>query len=252
MDSFTTTRDEQILTLLTGSFFKLEASQVNNLKLYDQALTHSSYAKEMRDRGLRCEDQERLEFLGDRVLNLTIAEYLFQTLPEPEGVLSEKIKVVQNENLAQIVKRKGLAICPPLLQLGGGQQLEDSILADTFESLIGAIYLDNTQGMSTVQKIIRESLSEEILDFDPSIDSISSLQNYVQQNIRKNPLDSNDLAYVQVSSHRNQDNSHDYVYEVKILGQRWGQGAGSNIQSARQAAAKDALSRIQSGNTPFD
>ncbi|MBE9182437.1 hypothetical protein IQ268_28210 [Oculatella sp. LEGE 06141] len=245
------TSTQQILKLLTGSFFQLESSQLNDLTLYNQALTHSTYANEKRDQGIPCEDQERLEFLGDRVLNLSVAEFLFQTLPDPEGILSEKIKAVQNEHLAQIVKQKSPEIIP-LIKLGNGQSLEDSILADTLEALIGAIYLDPNQGLSQIQTMIQTSLANDILSFNLEQNYISQLQEHIQKYVRKGNLEATDIDYVQIKHTTDAQNRHTFVYVVKILDKSWGQGTGHNVKTAKQAAAAAALSKIEAGNTPFE
>lgn len=243
-------RTQQLLQLLTGSFFQLKSSQINDLTLYNQALTHSTYANEKRDQGIPCEDQERLEFLGDRVLNLSVAEFLFQTLPNPEGILSGKIQAVKNEHLAQIVKQKVPEILP-LINLGNGQSLEDSILADTLEALIGAIYLNPSQGLPQIQKIIQTSLASTILNFNSEQNYVDQLQKHIQKYVRKSKLEVTDLDYVQSGHTTDAQNRHTFVCVVNILGKPWGEGTGGNSKTARQAAAAAALSKIEAGNTPF-
>lgn len=235
-------RQDKICTLLSSTFFKIVKISDNSLRLYDQALTHSTYAKEQRDQGIACADFERLEFLGDRILNCAVADFLYHTYAQAsEGILSDKIKFTQNSNLAHIVKTKAPEI-QPLIRLGNRQEVTEAILADTFESLIGAIYLDTAQGFSRVQQIVSGPLSSEILSFDTTEDYISCLQIYIQKELRI-PLAS--LEYLQVSDHIDCQNSHTFVYEAILQGQSMGQGIGSKSQIAKQSAARVTLNKLK-------
>lgn len=210
--------------------------------LYDQALTHSTYAKEQRDQGIACADFERLEFLGDRILNCAVADFLYHTYAQAsQGTLSEKIKFTQNLTLARLVKTKAPEI-RPLIRLGNNQKITEAILADTFEALIGAIYLDTAQGFSKVRQIVSGHLATEITSFDTTEDYISRLQIYVQKILRI-PLTS--LEYLQISDHVDHHNCHTFVYEVRLQGQSMGQGTGSNSQLAKQSAAKATLNKLK-------
>jgi ribonuclease-3 len=220
------------------------------LPLYDQALTHSSFANEQRTQGSSCEDYERLEFLGDRILNCAVADFLYQSYPDlAEGDLSQKIQVTKNENLARIVKAKKLGIQPPLLQLGNNHPLEDSILADVFEALIGAIYLDPAQGLAKVHKIVKSSLAQDILAFDPTEDYVSQLNVYAQKYFHKSQLTKDDLEYVQLSDTVDAQNRHTFVCGIRFQGEMISQGTGSNTKEARKAAAKIALTQLKSQDT---
>ena len=99
-------RSKQALpTLLATPFWNISSISPEAFPLYEQALTHSTFANEQRAQGHDCADNERLEFLGDRVLNCAVADFLFQHYDQlPEGILSDKIKFTQNANLACIVK----------------------------------------------------------------------------------------------------------------------------------------------------
>ena len=245
-------RRQDILGFLAHPFWGIRAVSDSALALHDQALTHDSFTKEQLDRGLICQSYERLEFLGDRVLNHAVAEFLFQQYPDAEGVLSNKIQFTKNENLAKLVKAKGLGIQPPLVRLGKGQSLEDSTIADVFEALIAAIYLDPKYGMAKIHAIIREQLADAIHVFQAEHENPkAALQIYVQQYLRTGQVSKADLDYVLISDKLDANNRHTFTIEVKILGRPWGRGQGSNKGSAEQAAARAALSKIEAGDNLF-
>ncbi|NJM99402.1 MAG: hypothetical protein HC800_21710 [Phormidesmis sp. RL_2_1] len=165
-------RMQNIQVFLASSFWDIASVSTNALPLYDQALTHSRFAKEQRDQGIACADFERLEFLGDRILNCAVADFLYRTYAQAsQGILSEKIKFVQNSTLAHLVKTKAPEI-RPLIRLGNNQKITEAILADTFEALIGAIYLDTAQGFSKVRQVVSGHLATEITSFDTTEDYI--------------------------------------------------------------------------------
>lgn len=252
MENLSPSRQQQILKFLSRPFWDITTVNDTALLHYDQALTHDSFTKEQQDRGIVCQSYERLEFLGDRVLNHAVAEFLFQQYPDAEGVLSNKIQFTKNENLAKIVKAKNLGIQAPLVLLGRGQNLEDSIIADVFEALIAAIYLDPNYGMAKIHTIVREQLAEAIHAFQPEQENPKAdLQIYIQQHLRASQVSKADLDYVEISDTVDANNRHTFTVEVKILGHPWGRGQGSNKGSAEQASARAALSKIEAGDSPF-
>lgn len=233
---------QNIQVFLASSFWDIASVSTNALPLYDQALTHSTFAKEQRDRGIACADFERLEFLGDRVLNCAVADFLYRTYAQAsQGTLSDKIKFTQNSTLARLVKTKAPEI-KALIRLGNNQKITEAILSDTFEALIGAVYLDTAQGFSKVQQIVSGYLATDIASFDTMEDYISRLQIYIQK-ILKIPLAS--LEYLQLSDHIDHHNRHTFVYEVRLQGQSMGQGTGSNSKLAKQSAARDTLNKLK-------
>lgn len=235
-------RSKQALqTLLATPFWNISSVSSKAFPLYEQALTHSTFAQEQRDQGCDCVDNERLEFLGDRVLNCAIADFLFRYYDQlPEGILSNKTKFAKNANLAHIVKTQTPGIeC--LLKLGNGQSLTDAILADAFEALIGAIYLDPTQGLTKICQLVSGPLAPSIKAFSTQEDYISRLQIHAQKILKKGRLTPDDLAYIEVSHHIDQQNHHTYTCEVRLQGKASGQGTGNNVKAAKQAAAKVAL-----------
>ncbi len=206
-----------------------------NLKITDEellklALTHSSYSNEHKGG-----NYERLEFLGDAVLQLITSEYFYKTLPEVgEGELSKiRASFVCEEALAQYSKDVGI---PNHIRLGNGQikALNDTIIADCFESVLGAIYLD--KGFNVAKKYCLEVLTPYIKEHHIFLgDYKSRLQEMVQ-------TDRKTLEYVLVSE---TGPSHDktFVFDVVIDGIVYGRGTGKSKKEAEQQAAKNALAK---------
>ena len=175
-------RRNEIRELLSNPIFNIVNVKERALKRYDQALTHSSFAKEMKDRGIECGDYERLEFLGNFVLNFVVSEYIFKNYKDDsEGDMSDRMEIISNENLAEFIRKKKIGI-EKYIRRKKGQDLEDSIVAGTFEALIGAIYLDHgDQGMTKIREVILGLFSNEIDEFVPE-NYIGKLQEFVQIN----------------------------------------------------------------------
>ena len=237
-------RRQAIQTALAAPFWNISSVSPEAFPLYDQALTHSSYANEQYALGRAYADNERLEFLGDCILNCAVADFLYRQYKEAsEGNLSAKMQFTQNANFAHIVKEQTPDI-KPLLQLGKGQALTDAMLADTFEALIGAIYLDPTQGLSKVHQLVRGPLASSIKAFTTEQDYISYLQIHIQK-IKRDCLTSDDLDYLEISHTKEWQNRHTYTYEVRLQGKASGQGTGDTIRAAKQAAAKATLQKLE-------
>jgi len=100
-------RRAEIQELLSNPIFNIVVVDERSLNIYNQSLTHSSYAKEMKDRGIECDDNERFEFLGDFVLNFVVSDYIFEIFKDDsEGCMTKRMEVVSNEILAEIIKKK--------------------------------------------------------------------------------------------------------------------------------------------------
>ncbi len=132
-------RKKQLLNILSGPYFRIETTTEEALALYNTALTHSSLANEMKQRGIKRDDYERLEFFGNYLLEFIVAKHLYSTTYLPQGDMSTRLKVTENYNLADIVMKYALGLDDAVL-LSKGTPLTDSIIADTFEAFIGAIY----------------------------------------------------------------------------------------------------------------
>jgi ribonuclease-3 len=215
--------------------------EFTNKALLQRALTHRSYLNENPDHPL--EDNERLEFLGDAVLDFIAGEYLYHRFPEmAEGRLTNlRSALVRTERLAHYANQLNLG---EFLFLGRGE--EDSggrkrpaILCDAFEALIGALYLDQGIGVvqEFVQRVIEPSL-EEILAWDTDKDAKSQLQEVAQSHFQLTP------TYRTVKE-QGPDHAKEFTVEAIIGHKIYGVGEGFSKQSAAQAAAQRALEALR-------
>ena len=210
----------------------------NNITLLQNALTHSSYANERWHNSLL--SNERLEFLGDAILGMTVAKYLYQTFPDrPEGELTRmRADMVCEQTLAKVAARIELG---KHLLLGngeeqGGGRTRNSILADAVESVIAASYLDG--GMEAAQKFIEQFILVEVpVKQLHNADYKTALQELVQQ--KKNQV----LSYTLVGE-SGPDHDKQFDVEVKLNGKVVGTGSGSSKKRAEQAAAHAALEKL--------
>jgi ribonuclease-3 len=206
-----------------------------NISLLQNALTHSSYANERWHNSLM--SNERLEFLGDSVLGMVVAEYLYQTFPDrPEGELTRmRADMVCEKTLAAVAGRIGLG---QHLMLGngeeqGGGRSRNSILADAVESVIAASFLDG--GMPAARSFIEKFILVEVpVKKMHNADYKTALQELVQQ--KKNQT----LTYKLVGE-SGPDHDKRFEVEVSLNGRVIGTGSGSSKKRAEQMAAQAAL-----------
>ncbi|MBI5710979.1 MAG: ribonuclease III [Candidatus Eisenbacteria bacterium] len=208
------------------------------------ALTHRSYLS-VTGQGPR-ESNERLEFLGDSVLGLVTSEYLYRQNPnEHEGQLTKTKSLLVSK---AILSRRALAMglgrfvlmSHSEVESGGRQRL--SILADGFESVVGAIYLD--QGFEAARSFIERWLlreSREIVADKRHTNYKSHLQEYVQSTFRTHPV-------YRIRSQMGPDHSKQFLVEVVVGKRVLGEGKGRNKKEAEQAAARDALEKVEAAN----
>jgi len=213
----------------------------SNPLLLVQALTHKSYLNEARDRYIQ--DNERLEFLGDAILDLVISEELIGRFPQAlEGELSKmKAMLVSEGSLAKVARGLDLG---GYLFLGKGEELtqgreKSSILADALEALVAAVYLDG--GLVSVREVILRHFSPLMADLhrpESRIDYKTELQEICQQEFGVLPV------YRPV---RESGPDHQKVFEVnlEIRGEVFGTGSGRSKKEAEQAAAQIALEKLQ-------
>ncbi|WZL83058.1 ribonuclease III [Vallitaleaceae bacterium 9-2] len=209
-----------------------------NMKLLIQSLTHSSYANEHNLK--KIENNERLEFLGDAVLEIVTSDYLYRKYPDNlEGELTKlRASLVCEPTLATFAREISLG---SYLLLGKGEDASggrerDSVLSDTVEALIGAIYLDG--GIDKARTFIERTLLSDIPSRQRFVDSKTQLQEYIQQ-FSEQPIE------YRVMSETGPD--HDKHFEVHVYHNEAvvGQGSGRSKKSAEQSAAMDALSKIE-------
>jgi ribonuclease-3 len=234
-------RRKKILELLKNELFKIEDASDDALELYDIALTHSSFAKENTELNNIYQDNERLEFLGNFVLGLVVSEYLYSEFNYSEGAMTKRMEVVSDAKLAQVIKNHRLGLERGYLRLGKrsentNMKLEDSIIAGWFEAFIGAIYLD--RGLERTREIIIGLLSNEIKNFNPHLNYIGRLQEFVHQNKL------GELEYFEKRM-TGPDHSPTFKATVKIENKKFGDGTGTNKKAARMKAAKAALKKLR-------
>ncbi len=202
--------------------------------LLRQALTHSSFANEQRIN--RKKDYERLEFLGDAVLEMITSAFLYEKYPDlHEGELTRK--------RATIVCGASLAFCAKDMKLGDyillgkgeeatGGRKKENITSDVVEALIGAIFLDG--GYESAKDFIYRVILSDLEDKELFFDSKTLLQEYVQ-------MDSgNTLNYV-VLTETGPDHDKEFVIEVQVNGKEMGRGSGKTKKTAEQRAAYEAI-----------
>ena len=214
-----------------------------NITLLQNALAHSSYANERWHNSLK--SNERLEFLGDSILGMVVAEYLYHKFPDrPEGELTRmRADMVCEKTLAAIAGRIDLG---RHLLLGngeeqGGGRSRDSILADAVESVIAASFLDG--GMEAARKFIQQFVLVEVpVTKLHNTDYKTSLQELVQQ--KKNQV----LSYTLIAE-SGPDHDKRFEVEVKLNGKVVGAGSGSSKKRAEQDAARVAMESLFPGKT---
>ena len=205
-----------------------------NRHLLEQALTHSSYANEKHMK--KHSDNERLEFLGDAVLEIVSSEFLFINYPQkPEGELT-KLR-------ASIVCEPTLALCTKPLDLGkylrlgrgedhtGGRKRK-SILSDALEAVIGAIYLDG--GFTNAKEFVLNFILNDIEHKQLFYDSKTILQEIVQEN------GTQPVEYI-LTKEEGPDHNKNFTVEARVNGKVMGQGSGHTKKAAEQAAAYQAI-----------
>ncbi len=224
------------------SFIKLQNElnvQFNNSNLLYQAFTHSSYVNEHRRKFYT--DNERLEFLGDAVLELSVSQYLFQKFPSmSEGELTKlRAAIVCEPSLVLFANELKFGM---YVLLGKGEEItggreRPALLADVFESFIGALYLD--QGLEPVVTFLEQVVfpKVEIGAFSHVMDYKSQLQEMVQQS------NNGSLVY-EIVEEKGPAHNRTFVSVVKLGAEELGLGKGKSKKEAEQKAAQVAITHI--------
>jgi ribonuclease-3 len=210
--------------------------------LLRRGLTHRSYSYERKDGGTG--HYERLEFLGDALLGFVVAYWLHEDDPEAsEGVLSRRRQsVVRAAALASVVREMGL---DGALRLGRGEEQsggrrKPSLLADLFEAVLGAIYVDG--GLRPARAFVRRHLGGTLRGVRGMVESSGDfktrLQERVQAELQVTPR-------YRIVSTRGPDHAREFEVEVLVGGRALGRGTGTNRKRAEQAAARVALGRLE-------
>jgi ribonuclease III len=211
----------------------------HNGLLLARAMTHRSYLNEHTD---AVEDNERLEFLGDAVLDFVVGAWLYNRYPEmPEGDLTRmRSSLVDTKQLANFARKLELGRA---MRLGRGESQSggrerSALLCDAFEAMIGAIFLD--QGIDAVREFIApmlEEASEELLAQHSIEDPKSQFQEWAQSEGHQAP-------YYITRGSAGPDHSKTFEVDVMVGGQVYGTGTGPSKQAAAKSAARDALDRL--------
>jgi ribonuclease III len=220
---------------------ELEASlsvTFQNISLLKQAFTHASYRNEHRK--LSMQDNERLEFLGDAVLEVIVSEYLFCLYPNLlEGELTRmRAAIVCEPSLVTFAKRLSF---DHYIRLGRGEERSGgrsrpALLADVFEAYIGALYLD--QGLPQVQKFAKEHIFAHLEERTVTADFKTALQEWIQQHVAK------PLKY-QIAEERGPAHAREFVVHVSVGEEIMGIGVGRSKKEAEQKAASAALQKLR-------
>ena len=209
----------------------------SNLSLLARALTHRSYVNENPN---ALEDNERLEFLGDAVLDFIVGAWVYHRFPEmPEGDLTKmRSALVRNDQLAVFARRLSLGAA---LRLGRGEYStgghhRESLLGSAFEALIGALYVDS--GLGAVEKFVNPLLEEARESILTKVhDPKSQLQEWAQAQKLGAP-------HYRTVAMKGPDHAKEFDVEVEIGGKVVGQGHGMNKHTAQQFAARGALESL--------
>ncbi|MCB1136566.1 MAG: ribonuclease III [Chlamydiia bacterium] len=232
--------DYETLTNAASEIERNLGYRFQDRSLLAQAFVHRSYVNEHKDIGDG--HNERLEFLGDSVLGLIVADYLYRYLPNtPEGELSHlRSRLVEASCCVSYVEALGIE---HYVLLGKGERLNqgrgrDSIRADLFEALVGAIYLDG--GLDAARGFIFKNFSKQIdaVMRQPMRNWKAELQDYSQKRYHEAP------SYT-ILNESGPDHQKTFEVSVTMNGEEVGRGMGSSKKEAQQIAASDALERLE-------
>ena len=211
-----------------------------NESLLKNAFIHRSYLNEHKN--FKGDSNERLEFLGDSILSMVVSTYLYEQLPKhPEGKLTQlRAALVRTETLAKLASLLSLGnyLYLSMGEEDSGGRTSISILADSFEALIGAIYLD--QGLLKTKDFLNKMILQkwQILAKSAVSDNKSKLQELMQRESHQSPV-------YQLLKSWGPDHARRFEIGVYLGEKLLGKGLGKNKQEAAQNAAKDALSRLK-------
>jgi ribonuclease-3 len=212
----------------------------SDLELLIMAFTHRSYLNE--HKGTAKGHNERLEFLGDAVLELVVTEHLYNNFEEPEGILTNwRSALVRTESISAAADREGFE---SLLRLSrgekrGSERARQQILANCYEAVVGALYLD--KGYDATKEFINRTLMptlKGILQNGSWLDPKSQLQEHVQSREGFTPI-------YKVLQEDGPDHDKMFIVGVYVNDELKGQGEGASKQSAQVAAAAEALRKYQ-------
>ena len=243
MSPFTYIRKMFVKNSQLGELQKTIGYRFRNQDLLLQALTHRSTVKENSKQNLR--SNERLEFLGDAVLGMVVSRFLYDRFPEKrEGDLTKlKAILVSEATLSRMAKDIGLGKYLLLSEeedKAGGRE-RSSIIADAYEALMGAAFLDG--GLGPVRKIIKSQLLEKYWELTTDEEHF----NYKGELLEYLQAFGWGMPRYEIVEERGPDHQKRFTIDVLAKGKRMGRGAGTNKKEAEQKAAKKALENINKG-----
>lgn len=218
-----------------------------NFDLLTQVFVHRSYLNE--HKSFPTPHNERLEFLGDAVLELVVTDHLYNTYPNPEGELTAlRSSIVKGEMLAEVARKLGFS---ELLLLSRGEAKSGGrdkgyLLANAFEAFLGALYLD--KGYEACEQLIHEHVIvylPQIIESKSFIDPKSRLQEYTQDKYGVTP------SYTVVSE-TGPDHEKEFTVSVSVGEEELAQGIGSSKQAAQVQAAENALLKAVGSEAPVE
>ncbi len=222
---------ENLAAFLGQPPVELEDLTEVSLTRFISAFTHRSFVRENPSGDEGMEDFEALEFLGDRVLNLIVAEYIFTHTPRTEKEMADRMEFVKNNHLAFLVSSlfPGFSL---MIRLGHHQRLTSGIVASAFEAFLGAYFLD--KGFDATRSFLLRMFRDELDRFAPVTNYKRELQEHLQKNARQIPV------YRMVGK-EGPDHTPVFSYSVACEGKILGTGKGRTKAQATQEAARDAL-----------
>ncbi len=216
--------------------------------ILERALTHSSYINENPDSALV--DNERLEFLGDAVLDFVVGAYLYERFPKmQEGELTSlRAALVRSSTLADFSRQLEVG---PFLRLGLGEEENGGrertpLLCAAFEAVIGAVYLD--QGLEAVRQVVEPLIAPTLADIQEKSlhkDAKSEFQVWAQARFNTTP-------HYEVITESGPDHAKTFAVRVMVGLDVWGTGSGKSKQAAAQCAAREALAQIEESAGSLD
>lgn len=223
----------------------MDLPKFNNQKLLCQSLTHRSYVNENLSLE-KTENNERLEFLGDALLNFLSGEYLYRNHPEmaEDQLTRRRSALVDEKQLAKFAIEIGLDL---RMRLGKGAIREGgftnpNLLSSTFEAFIGAYYLDNQGNIEPVREFVEKlfnSVPDNVVETRSNVDSKNRFQEWVQANIGTNPPK---YETVQIGGMAHAPEFHAKVF---VGEKEFGEGKGKSKKEAEKSAAENALSKLK-------
>lgn len=233
-------KNVQALMDTIDEFQKIIGYKYKDPKFYLLALTHSSYANENRE--VKLKSNERIEFLGDSILSLSISEYLYMNCSKlAEGDLTRvRATLVCEGSLVKCANKLSIG---SFLLLGKGEEstggrMRPSVLSDAFEAIIGSIYLDG--GLKDAKQFVIRQLEQSIREA-VSGSSFTDYKTQFQETIQKNG--SKKITY-KIIDEKGPDHSKYFVAQVDVEGSIVGTGEGKSKKEAEQMAAKTAIEKL--------